>query len=76
MGERLVVTQPRKRPTHLRLVVPAGDLPPVLTDPAARKEFERLTQELVDIAIEITDVLDGDPDLEPDGDEREDDDGF
>ena len=70
------MAQPRKRPTHLRLVEPAGDLAPVLTDPAAREEFERLTQKLVDIAIEITDVLDGDTDLEPNGDEREDDDGL
>jgi hypothetical protein len=30
---------------------------------------------LVDLAIEITDIADGDPDLEPNGDEFEDGDG-
>ena len=66
------MAQARKRPTHLRLVeTPPTDLPPVLTDPRARREFEQLTQSLVDIAIEITDLVDGDPDLEPNGDEVE-----
>jgi hypothetical protein len=40
-------------------------------DPEARREFEQLTQSLVDIAIEITDLVDGDPDFEPTGDENE-----
>ena len=43
----------------------------MLTDPRARREFEQLTQSLVEIAIEITDLVDGDPDLEPNGDEVE-----
>jgi hypothetical protein len=42
-----------------------------LTDRAAQREFEKLTQTLVDIAIEITELIDGDPDLEPSGDEFE-----
>jgi hypothetical protein len=66
-----------RRRGHLRLVEPCGPahLPPVLTDPAARKEFEQLTQALIDAVIEITDLADGDPDLEPSGDEFEDGDG-
>ena len=40
----------------------------VQTDRAVRKPFERLTQDLVDAAIEILDLIDGDPDLEPDDD--------
>lgn len=62
---------------NLRLVretYEPDDLPLVLTDRAARKEFERLTQVLVEIAIEINDLADGDPDIEPNGDECEDDD--
>jgi hypothetical protein len=71
------MAQARKRPTHLRLVEtrPPAALPPVLSDPSARREFAQLTQALVDIAIEITDLVDGDPDLEPNGDEDEDSDG-
>lgn len=46
-----------------------------MTDPAARKKFEQLTQALVDIAIEMTELVDGDPDLEHNGDEVEDSDG-
>lgn len=71
------------RRNHLRLVKTAAapDLPPVLTDPHARKEFERLTQALVDAAIEIIDLAHGDPDLEeggdlePNGDELDDSEG-
>jgi hypothetical protein len=60
----------------LRLVEPAAPgLPPVLTYPAARKEFELLTQALLDAAIEIMDLADGDADVEPNGDECEDSDG-
>ncbi len=67
---------PRRRRTHLRLVeTPPSDLPPILTDRAARKEFAELTQELVDIAIEITDLAEGDTDLELTGDEDEDSEG-
>jgi hypothetical protein len=62
-----------RRRNHLRLVEPTREpeLPPVLVDPAAQREFEQLTQALVDIAIEITDLIDGDPDFEPSGDEFE-----
>lgn len=65
------------RRNHLRLVEPPPplELPVILTDPAARKKFEQLTQALVDIAIEMTELVDGDPDLEHNGDEVEDSDG-
>lgn len=67
-----------RRGSHLRLVEsPFGrGLPPVVTDPSARAEFEQLTQRLLDTAIEIMDLADGDHDLEPAGDEFEDDDGI
>jgi len=70
----------RERARHrrtLRLVhqEPASDLPPILTDRQARLEFERLTQSLLDVAIEIMDLADGDPEREPNGDEFEDGDG-
>jgi hypothetical protein len=62
---------------HLRLVSRAEptNLPPVLTDPAARKKLEQLTQALFDAAVEILDLADGEPDIEADGDEFEDSDG-
>lgn len=50
-------------------------MPPILTDRQARLEFERLTQSLLDVAIEIMDLADGDPEREPNGDEFEDGDG-
>jgi hypothetical protein len=55
---------------HLRLVeTPAApELPRVLTDPRALKEFEQLTQALVDAAIEIIDFARAHPDLEESGD--------
>jgi len=67
-----------RKASHLRLVSctePAA-LPPIMSDPAARQEFEKLTQMLVEIAIEITDLVQGDRDVEANGDELEDDDGF
>ena len=51
-------------------------MPPIIADQQARLEFERLTQSLVDVAIEIMDLVDGDPDVEPNGDESEDHDGI
>lgn len=51
------------------------DLSPVLTDARARREFEKLTEALIDAAIEMMDLSHGDPDLEPNGDEFEDGDG-
>jgi hypothetical protein len=49
---------------------------PFLVDPGARKEFEELTQALLEAAaIEIMDQADDDPDLEPDSDEFQDEDG-
>jgi hypothetical protein len=62
-----------KRRDHLRLVEPTtpANAPCILTDPAARKEFEQLTQRLVEASMEILDLADGDPDLEPNGDESE-----
>ena len=72
-----MAANPARRRNHLRLVEPAAPskLPRILTDPAARKEFEELAQALVDVVIEIIDLADGDPDAEPSGDEHEDDDG-
>jgi hypothetical protein len=52
-------------------MVEARELPCILTDRSARRQFEVLTQRLVDIAIEILDISDGDPDLETDDDEIE-----
>ena len=69
----------KKAVPHLRLVDPVDPLdapPPILRDPAARAEFALLTQALVDISIEINDLLDGDADLEANGDEFEDSDGI
>ena len=62
-----------RRRNHLRLVQPAvpNDLPPILTDRNARRQFEELTQALLDTAIEIMDLADGDADAEPNGDEFE-----
>ena len=48
------------------------ETPLILSDPAARAEFDGLTERLIDIAIEITDLADGDPDLEPNSDEEDD----
>ena len=53
-----------KRRDHLRLVEPPVGQPPILTNPEAREEFERLSQRLFDIVVEIMDLADGDPDLE------------
>jgi hypothetical protein len=66
-----------RRPPDLRVVSRSerSDLPPILTDPTARAEFERLTQALLEAVIEIMDLVDGDSDREPNGDEFEDDDG-
>jgi hypothetical protein len=65
----------RKRP-HLQLIENKSHASPVLASPAAREEFKNLTQQLVDIAIEITDLIDGDPDMEPNGDEFEEGEGL
>lgn len=66
----------QSRSGHLRLVeVRRENLPPIVSDSSARQEFERLTQRLVDVAIELVDLVDGDPDLEPD-EPIEDDDGL
>jgi hypothetical protein len=43
--------------------------------PAACKEFEQLTQGLLDAAIEFLELADGEPDTEPNGDEFEKSDG-
>jgi len=61
------------RRDHLRLVEPPppADLPLVVTDPAAREEFEQLTQALLDAVIEIMDLADGDSEIERNGDESE-----
>jgi hypothetical protein len=48
---------------------------PVEADRQAFKQFCSLTQRLVEISIEMTEIIAGDPDLEPIGDEEEDSDG-
>jgi len=52
------------------------EAPLILADRAARSAFDRLTERLIEIAIEITDLADGDPDVEPNGDEEEESDGL
>ena len=66
------------RANHLRLVEPANadGLAEIISTPQGRKQVQQLTQELVDALIEMTDLVDGEPDLESDGDETEDDDGI
>jgi hypothetical protein len=64
-----------RRYDHLRLVEPS-DLPHPLADPAARREFALLSQALVDAVIEMLDLVDGDPDAEPNGDDVEDGEGI
>ena len=59
------------RHVNLRLVKSGAPSALILTDPTARAEFESLTERLVDLAIEILDVADGDPDRESNGDEFE-----
>jgi hypothetical protein len=67
----------RARPKHLRLVEPpAPPLADVLVDPTGRKEVNELTQQLVDVLIEMMDIVDGDPEREPNGDETEEGDGI
>lgn len=63
-----------QRRNHLRLVHAAepADAPPILTSRSARREFDALAQELVEIVIEIADLLDGDADMEPDEDGEDD----
>jgi hypothetical protein len=71
MAGRAEMTVIRRR-NHLRLVEPADPIvPAVLTDLAARKQFEQLTQALLDAVIEIMDLADGDPDAEPNGDDED-----
>ena len=65
-----------RRRSRLQLVEPApSDLPNMLADPPRRKEVEQLTEALVEALIEMMDLVDGDPDTEPNGDESEDGDG-
>ena len=65
-----------RRPNPIRLIRRKDDDPAILTDRASQIEFERLTQRLVDIAIEVSDIISGDAELEDDGDELEHDDGI
>lgn len=61
---------------HLRLVRRSSpELPPVLVSSAARKQFEELTQRLLDVVIEIGDLIDGDCDIELTFEDYEEDDG-
>lgn len=59
---------------HLRLVEHDDQLPlpSLLKDRAGRKEVEQLTEALFDALVEMMDLVDGDPDIEPNGDEFED----
>jgi hypothetical protein len=63
-----------ERRDRLRLVArnTTSELPLILTDRADRKEFERLTEALIDALIEMVDLIDGEPDAEPADDELED----
>jgi hypothetical protein len=49
-----------------------AELPPFLTSPARRKEVERLTEQLVEVLIEMMDLVDGEPEV----DESDDNGGF
>jgi hypothetical protein len=64
-----------QRPSHLRLVATAQPKPAPhpLENAANRKEFERLSQRLVDVVIEVMDLVDDDPDLELSADDFDDD---
>jgi hypothetical protein len=65
------------RARHLRLVAPTNPAQSrILQKAADQREFVALTQRLVDIAIEIADIVEGDPDMELSGDENEDSDGI
>jgi hypothetical protein len=70
--QRRVVWRDNSRPLG---PLTRNDHHPFLIDPDARKEFEELTQALHEAAIEIMDLADGDPDLEPASDEFQDEDG-
>lgn len=68
----------RSKPRSYLELVQSNDAPPLagaLADPGRRKEVEHLTQQLVDVLVEMMDLVDDDPDREPDVD-REDDDGL
>jgi CRISPR/Cas system CSM-associated protein Csm2 small subunit len=62
---------------HLRLVsqAPCPELPPLLANPLRRKQVEQLTEQLVEVLIEMMNIVDGDADTEAIGDECEDCDG-
>jgi len=64
-----------RRHTYLELSEIVPDSSCILNNPSAFKRFQVLAQALVDIAIEMTDLVDGDPELESNGDEIEDSDG-
>lgn len=68
-------TRRNQRPSHLRLIATAQSKPAShpLENETNRKEFERLSQRLVDVVIEVMDLVDGDPDLEASSDEFDDD---
>jgi hypothetical protein len=63
--------------TQLRLVsqAPCPELPPLLANPIRRKEVERLTEQPVEVLIEMMNIVDGHTDTEANGDERGDSDG-
>lgn len=70
-GKALSKVQRRER---LRLVVnnTAFRFPERFHDPVFRREFQQLTEQLIDALIEMMDIVDGDPDVEANGDEFED----
>ena len=75
--ELQIASDRHRRSNHLRVVASSegAKLPSILSDSEGRKALQQLTQELVDVLIEMMDLVDGDHDVEPNGDEFEDDDG-
>ena len=67
-----------QRRRHLRVVARnnMAGLPALLEDSAVRAEVEQLTEALIDALIEMVDLMDGDPDIEANGDEAEEGDGI
>lgn len=73
----VTVRRNRKESSHLRLVESSEGLnfSHPLTDATVRMEFEKLTEKLMDVCIEMMDVVDGDPDLESPEEDLEESDG-
>ena len=74
-GKAISEVQRRER---LRLVVDNSVLSfhERFQDPVFQREFQQLTERLIDVMIEMMDIIDGDPDVEANGDEFEDAEGI